>query len=173
MWGKPTLKDSMTRKLVTIPQMSSLEAARSLMDSHEIHHLVVTDAEGDIVGLISDRDLQRALKSTLRRMGDLQVEDIEFDPQAMVKDYMTWPVMAVDIGESLKSIVNAMLKEKVSVFVVERRGVAVGIVTTHDMLKVLAKMLEDDADNARVTLDDWLANPRFLSSANTLGQAGF
>lgn len=50
------LQDVMNTKVKAIAPGSAVEQASTLMQQHEIHHLVVID-RGDVVGVISARDL--------------------------------------------------------------------------------------------------------------------
>ncbi len=52
----------MTRQLVTVPPGVSQERARELLHKHRIEKLLVVDDDGDLVGLITIRDLLQAEK---------------------------------------------------------------------------------------------------------------
>lgn len=54
----------MTRELVSVRPMASAEAARRLMVKHGIRHLPVTTEAGELLGVLSQRDL---LATTGRR----------------------------------------------------------------------------------------------------------
>ena len=64
----------MTRKLVTVPPGVSQERARELLHSHRIEKLLVVDEQGQLVGLITIKDLLQAdrypdaVKDTLGRL---------------------------------------------------------------------------------------------------------
>jgi CBS domain len=54
----------MARDVITVHPDQTLADAISLIAAHHFHHLVVTDAGGKVVGIISDRDLLRAVART-------------------------------------------------------------------------------------------------------------
>jgi len=56
------ISDVMTRSVITAPPGMSLALAQRLMDDHRIRHLPVVQ-EGQLVGLVSDRDIRQALPS--------------------------------------------------------------------------------------------------------------
>ena len=56
------MSEVMTRSVITAPPGMSLALAQRLMDDHHIRHLPVVQ-EGQLVGLVSDRDLRQALPS--------------------------------------------------------------------------------------------------------------
>lgn len=118
-----TGKDIMTSKVFTISADSSLIEAARLMKEKNIRHLPVTNQTGSVVGIISDRDLQRAI-SVLN--------------QFKVEDLMSWPVYCVSESTSVKRIAEEMIAQKVSAFLVEDlNGHLKGIITTDDLLRLL------------------------------------
>ncbi|MFC6723910.1 cyclic nucleotide-binding/CBS domain-containing protein [Halobium palmae] len=52
-----TVAEFMTDEVVTIGASDSLTEAAAKMIRHEVHHLPVTDDEGEIVGMLSTMDL--------------------------------------------------------------------------------------------------------------------
>ena len=56
----PTVADLMTRDPVVVRAEASLTEAAALMDRHHVHGLPVVDAEGALVGVLSQTDLNRA-----------------------------------------------------------------------------------------------------------------
>lgn len=58
------ISDVMTRSVITAPPGMALALAQRLMDDHRLRHLPVVQ-EGQLVGLVSDRDLRQALPSPM------------------------------------------------------------------------------------------------------------
>lgn len=56
--------DIMTRTVVTVGMDDRLATVKALFDSKSIHHLLVIDGD-DLVGVISDRDLYRAISPNI------------------------------------------------------------------------------------------------------------
>src|SRR5262249_54363535 len=52
--------DVMTRKLVTAPEGTTLEASKELLDQNRIEKLIVVDAAGRMRGLITIKDIEKA-----------------------------------------------------------------------------------------------------------------
>jgi CBS domain-containing protein len=151
---KKTAQDTMSARLVTINVNENMETAYRRMQRRHFRHLPVADDNGEIVGMLSDRDVQRAMISELRRELPTPVasETIRFDPEARVRDYMGWPVQSVDRGSDLRVVADRMLKERVSAFLVTDARIPIGIVTTDDLLKVLMDLLADPKTPAHWTL---------------------
>lgn len=149
----------MSKNLITIAWNESMRAAYDKMQRHRLRHLPVLNDTSEIVGMISDRDVQRAMNSKVKHTGKIfsTTENIEFDPEATVRDYMGWPVMIVDRNTDLRVVAERMLKEKVSSFLVQSGGKTVGIITTDDLLKVLIDLLKDPkSPAARWTLENMI-----------------
>jgi len=53
--------DLMKQRVVTVEMDDSLSMAKSLMENASIHHLPVVDSHQRVVGIVSDRDLLRAI----------------------------------------------------------------------------------------------------------------
>lgn len=113
----------MTSKVFTIScDKPVIEAAR-IMKEKNIRHLPVTNHVGTVIGILSDRDLQRAINVL---------------EQCKVEDFMSWPVYCVSETTSVKRIAEEMIAQKVSAFLVEdMHGHLKGIITTDDLLRLL------------------------------------
>lgn len=57
--NSPVEEVGTTRNLITINEDDSIYKAAELMSRHNVRHLIVTDKEGKLVGIISIRDLIR------------------------------------------------------------------------------------------------------------------
>lgn len=133
-----------THDLVTLPHGSSMERANTLMKRYRIRHLPITDESGAIVGILSDRDVARALRSELDNDPQYRGESLSFEPDAKAQDYMSWPIITVEATAPLLDTVRLMLKEKISAVLVKQGGKVEGILTTEDLLHVLALFLEEN-----------------------------
>lgn len=154
----------MTKKLVTIGAQASLTEAYRLMQTRKIRHLPVVDDKGAIVGILSDRDLQRAMSPKKKDIHELT---FEFDPEFIVRDFMSWPVKTVAHDMSVRDVAQRMLKEKLSaLLVVDADQKHKGIVTTDDMLRLLIMLLEKDPTRIRTALgsimDDFHYGGQFI-----------
>lgn len=145
---KHSAQEIMSSKLITIHFEASVAEAHELMTARKIRHLPVVDDDGAVVGLLSDRDVQRAMspkKST---------QDFDFDPSFQVKSFMSWPVRAVEEHEPVADVARRMLAEKVSAFLVfSAHQAPVGIVTTDDLLRLLISLLHKDPSGLRLSLN--------------------
>lgn len=67
-----SIGDEMTKEPVTIGPGTQLKDAADLMFKHWFRHLPVVDDNGDLVGIISTRDLLRIVSAGMEEPGNLQ-----------------------------------------------------------------------------------------------------
>ena len=150
----------MSKRLVSLKMEDSVRTAYQIMKDRKIRHLPVTDDSGEIIGILSDRDLQRAMTPHPDRVQAGEEAAIEFNPRFKAKDFMSWPVQAVDNTLSLEKVADRMVRDKISALLVQETHVhgsrVVGIVTTDDLLRVLITMLKDDPERSRLPLQSVL-----------------
>jgi CBS domain-containing protein len=104
----------------------SLETARNMMNRHKIRHLPVLNG-GGIVGILSDRDLAT------------------HGPDSPgiympVKNVMTKEVICCAGDTSIRDVCQKMIALKINAIpVTNTEGIMLGIVTSHDLLELLAE----------------------------------
>lgn len=103
------VSSSMSKNLVKIgPDDAILEAYR-LMYEKGFRHLPLVDHQNLLLGILSDRDIQRAMIVDRHAPDD---QEISLNSQIKVRDYMSWPVHTVQDQTSLRSVVDENVKEK-------------------------------------------------------------
>ena len=120
----------------------SLLRARSMMVEHQIRHLPVQD-NGSLVGILTDRDLKRALDPDLGfpRKRELFVADV-FMPEAYV----------VDGIEPLDTVLAHMATHHIGSALVTKHDKLVGILTATDACRLYSEHLR--SLHPRATGDD-------------------
>jgi CBS domain-containing protein len=145
--------DVMTTNVITVkPDMSVREAAALLVERH-ISGAPVVDADGSLVGIISEGDLLRRVEigtEQTRRGRWLDFFATRADADAYVKshanrveDVMTHDVICVSEEESLSKIATIMETRGVKRVPVLRDGKVVGIVSRSNLLQALASSAPD------------------------------
>lgn len=164
------INSTMSTELVTIASDERMETAYKRMKKLNLRHLPVLDHQGTVIGMLSDRDVQRSMISQITREDSghrshyFTNETIEFDPKAIVRDYMSWPVFYMNQDSDLQLVAQRMLKERISSVLVEDQGKTVGIITTDDLLKLLVTLLGQPQPVLRMTLGGLLKTPAFDES---------
>jgi acetoin utilization protein AcuB len=123
--------DVMTRKTVTLSPHHGIAEAVSLMADRHFRHIVVVDTGGQVLGVISDRDILR----TLARTSNWQTKDVS---QIMTRDPFTVK------GETPLSVAVAkIVSKRINCLpVLDDEGKVCGILTSTDLLKAYQKLLE-------------------------------
>jgi len=130
----------MSHPVVTIARDASALDASELMARRRVLHLVVVDAKGHVVGVVSDRDVRSAQPSVLlvpdesmrrKALGVLRVEDVMTAHPATVRD-------DTPIEETLEQ----MLRQRIGCLpVLDRGGALVGIVTGGDVTRLAIELV--------------------------------
>ena len=141
----------MSKDLIAIGWTENIATAYRRMSEHKIRHLPIHNEFGQVVGVLSDRDVNRAM------IMDPASESIEFDADVLVRDFMSWPVKYVEQDSDLSFVVKRMIVEKVSSLIVRKGMTAVGIITTEDLLKVLSNLLANPMTPAEWTLNSFIS----------------
>ena len=145
-----TVADVMTPDPVTVVPDDSLRVARDRMAEGNFRRLPVVQA-GRLVGIISDRDLCRAVNSPFV-LRERWYDDLILD-QVKVWGVMTANPITVDAGAPLVVAARLMRDHKIGGLPVvaehpqgEER--LVGIITETDLLQYLIELLEDGEDSS-------------------------
>jgi len=170
---KTLAKENMSTQLITVTAEASLAVAYEKMRKFNIRHLPVVDITDSIVGILSDRDLQRAMISEITGAGLFARETCEFNPDHTVRDYMNYPVKTVNIQDPLRVVTEKMLIEKVSAYLVLEKDQVAGIITTDDLLGVLDLLLKDqEHPGVKEKIQGILANPNLGKIAQIMSDVG-
>lgn len=152
---KATLKENMSRSLITIGRNAKCAEAYKLMTEEWIRHLPVLDETGQyVVGMLSDRDLLRSPH-----------------PTTPVYELMSSPVQSFDIDTPIRTVVQAMIDDKLSAFMITNKGDIAGIITSEDLLLLLSQLLKEDL-NPKWVLSEFLVNPVLQRTVDMASQAG-
>lgn len=124
----------MTPDPVTIAAQAKLREAVDILQNLDVRHLPVVDEDGDLVGMLSDRDLRGLALPHL--VGGEYAGVVQTGLQATVATVMTSNVISVEPETDVEEIVELMLENKIgAVPVVDRDRGLVGIVSYMDVLR--------------------------------------
>ena len=129
----PEVSDVMTLSPHFIAATDSLAEAKSLMQEYGIRHLPVMH-DGELVGVLSDRDLHRAVALKGAAPEDIGIEEV-----------MTLDPYSVAPSALLNVVARTMAERKVGSAIVMDRGAVLGVFTVTDALHALASSLEGRA----------------------------
>ena len=129
-----TLKTILAAKgsVVSIEPTADLVAAAKLLNTHRIGVLVVIDAGGGLVGILSERDIIRVLAESAGAALQLSVAQV-----------MTRNVSTCDVNDSISSILKRMTTGKFRHMPVLDNHLLVGVVSIGDLGKQQTEILRD------------------------------
>jgi acetoin utilization protein AcuB len=122
----------MSGTLMTVSINASLDEAQRLMDHYGIHHLLLEE-HGNVVAVVSDRNLTRAIGPLLANRDE---DHVRKRPVFHAAEYH---LVTVHHATSVEDAAQVLLTEGVSSLpVVNHADEMVGMVTSRDMLRELA-----------------------------------
>jgi len=141
------VEDVMQPEVITISPKTSLPEAMRLVRQRGIRHLPVVD-NGRLVGIVSDRDLKRAMASPAT---SLERHELTYLLDALeVAEIMTRAVITVGRTFPIEEAARLMVTSKVSALPVTEVGRLVGIVTETDVLELFVKAMGAGEPSSRI-----------------------
>ena len=134
-----SVSELMTREPYTLGPDDTLADARKLMAEHHIRHIPIVSGDGNLVGLVSQRDVLAAEDSTvLNAEGGPDSKDAYVALSAI----MTSPVQTVDEHAGLRGTALHLQKNKMGCLPVIKEGRLVGIITDSDFVAIAITLME-------------------------------
>jgi CBS domain-containing protein len=126
-----TVGDLMTTAVITVRTNETIKIADTEMRLADIRHLPVVDQRNNVVGILSNRDLLRAIgKSHLKKV--------------RVGDVMSSDVKTLPIDAPARQAARMMLDYKFGCIpIVGFAGELIGVVTETDFLRLAEQMLRE------------------------------
>jgi CBS domain-containing protein len=122
------------------PDTPAREAFRR-MRLHHLHHLLVMDRQR-LVGVVTDRDFRRPEPGTEAwTLGAYYL----LEGELLVGQLMTRELVTIEEDAPTAEAARTMLDKHIGCLPVMRHHECVGIVTTTDLMKALAYLVEPDA----------------------------
>ncbi len=126
-----------TRKVFTVDMDDSFKTIRNIFKHAEFHHILVEDGRR-LVGVISDRDLLRALSPFLGTLSEQERDIIALNKKA--HQIMSRKLITIDVETSIEKASDLLLENNISCLpVISPQGGVEGIVTWKDILKFYSK----------------------------------
>jgi acetoin utilization protein AcuB len=156
------VRNQMTKSFKSVQWNQPMADAWKLMQEGRIRHLPVIGAQGELAGILSDRDVKRAMDPS----------SLRFRAESVAADYMNWPVVTVEQNTPLVKAVKMMLDEKISALMVTRGSAVVGIITTEDMLRVLQEILLHEDKGGKLAVLDFSYEPLWREATRSAAAVG-
>lgn len=128
-----TVERFMSRDLFTVRPEDVIDLAASLMNWKHIRHVPVEDDEGNLVGVVSHRDLLAILSRHRRQNGQ----------EIVIKDIMKTELVTIGPQTPTLDALMLMRQKNIGCLPIVQGGKLVGMVTAHDFLTVSARLFEE------------------------------
>jgi CBS domain-containing protein len=139
------VRDVMSTRLIAVRREEPLKQLATMLVRNRIGGVPVTDAEGHVLGIVSETDLQPTREGAPGRS------------IRTAADVMTRPVITLTETDTVTQAARVLQRHKVKRAPVLRQGVLVGMITRSDLLRpYLRTDSEIRADVEQVLLADGL-----------------
>ena len=128
------IKDIMTTRVATVSMDDRLSVIKDIFEQARFRHLLVLE-EDQLVGVISDRDLFRAISPYLDSEAEMSRDTETLNRRA--HQIMSRHPITISPESSLQAASAIMLEQHVSCLPVLENGALVGIVSWKDLLRVM------------------------------------
>jgi len=132
-----TLGKIMTARIVTVEMDDRLEVVKEIFDTMKFHHLLVVDEHKKLSGVLSDRDLLRALSPYVGSATETARDLATLNKR--VHQIMTRRPITLRQESGIAEAVDLLLKNRISCLpIVDDDFKPIGIVSWRDLLRTLA-----------------------------------
>jgi len=127
-----------------------LVQAKAIIADKKIAHLLVVDEKGQLVGIVSDRDVKQSWASPATT---LSVHELNYILKKLTVDMiMRKKIITISPGTTIERAASIMQENRISALPVIKNDKLVGIITTTDVMGVLLQAIGMDTDSFRFTV---------------------
>lgn len=164
------VKDWMTPNPVTTSPDTSVPEALRLMREKKIRRLPVVDGRGELVGIVSEKDLLYASPSPATSLNIWEI--YELLGKVKVHSVMSRKVITVSADTPVEEAARIMADNKIGGLPVVDGKKLVGIITETDLFKVFLELLGGRRQGVRVTISTSGAKGTMARITRAIFEAG-
>jgi acetoin utilization protein AcuB len=132
---------SMTQKVITTVPEASVFDAYEKMSQNRIRHLPVIDADGRLIGIVTDRDIRSALPFSMIK-DPARTAETEKVKELKVMDIMTTDPKTIGPHHTIQDALVLIQELRVGALpVVDKEGKLKGILSVRDLLRAFINVL--------------------------------
>lgn len=128
------VREIMTTDIEVVDRNDNLRAVEERMAAKQLRHLPVLE-QGDIVGLVTQRDLFKAAMSSTMGYGEKAQKT--YLQSVRVKEIMTYPVVTISPETPVATAADMIITKGIGCLPVVDGTTLVGMVTKTDLLRYL------------------------------------
>ena len=145
----------MSGNVVRLYEDARLDLAADLMRQNRIRHLPVV-RDGELVGIVSQRDLFRAGLSTMLNLQPST--DEEWLKCVLVRDVMVTDLITIAPDTDVEEAVTRLLDHRIGCLPVVADGKLIGLLSETDCLRFLRRILRSTEVKRRIAEEEPLAD---------------
>jgi CBS domain-containing protein len=127
------VKDLMKTGVSTLKVNDSLDMAEAVMTVGRLRHVPILDDDGQVVGIVSDRDIIRSAAAYVLGYGESGRRKLLHT--ILIKEIMSAPVVSIAAEATLAEAAGLMLRHRIGCLPVVDKGRLAGILTESDILR--------------------------------------
>jgi acetoin utilization protein AcuB len=131
------VRELMTGALITVRADTPVLDARHLMLRRRIRHLLVTSERGELMGIVTDRDIRLNLPSQATSLSVWEINHLL--TRLTVETVMTGSVITLGPDREARDAAQLMLDHQIGALPVMDGGHLIGIVTETDLLRAFVR----------------------------------
>ena len=131
------VREIMSTGLEVVDRNDTLLAVEERMAAKQLRHLPVLE-QGDIVGIVTQRDLFKAAMSSAMGYGEKAQQ--AYLQSVRVKEIMTYPVVTISPDTSVTAAAEMIITKGIGCLPVVDGTALVGMITKTDLLRCLMAM---------------------------------
>lgn len=141
------VEDIMNREVITTKETTTIAEAIQLLKKHHIRHLLVSNEQKELVGIVSDRDLKAAMPSILLKNGD------DEQLQQPVSKIMTTICITAHPLDFVEDVASMFYQFEIGCLPILEQNKIVGIVTETDLLHTLVELTGAHQPSSQIEIE--------------------
>lgn len=135
-----TIEEVMSANPITLSRFNSLADARQLMKEKGFRHIPIVGDEGELLGLVSERDVLSLGNSSQSLIDDEEI--CKTESGTLIADIMTSNLTTVMPNLTVENAAKILHKYKFGCLpVVDKNNILRGIITDHDFVEITIQLL--------------------------------
>ncbi len=144
------VRDRMSHPVITVTPQTTLGEALRLMNTEHIRRLPVVDKNGDLIGIVSERQLLKAAPTDATLLDVWEVKAVL--NRVTIEKIMTREVITVEPEMPIEEAARIMADSKISGIPVVKAGKVVGVITETDLFKAFLEVMGAREPGIRITV---------------------
>jgi acetoin utilization protein AcuB len=145
------VKERMSHPVITIFPETSMQDALDLMRSEHVRRLPVVNKRGQILGIVTEADLDKASPSQATTLSIWEIRELV--SKVKVEKIMTREVITIEEDTPIEEAARVMCDSNVSGLPVIHDDKLVGLITETDLFKVFLELFGGRYSGVRISLD--------------------